>query len=371
MSFISRAAATTRLAVNGLCKYVSVLIAASVAFSTWADIARTSDGVPDLTGTYDVSTLTPLQRPEEFGNNLELTPEAAQKIVEEEKAAMAEANRNRGPKELAPPAGGAAPVGSDESQREALGAGNVGGYNFFWIDRGSEVALVNGKFRTSILVDPPNGRMPAPTPAGMKKFMERRKLFRPNDGSAWWLDIEGPGPYDGPESLGISERCIVGFTGAAPTFPSLYNNYKRIIQSKDHVMILIEMVHDARIVRLNSEHRPDNVRTHMGDSIGWWEEDTLVVDTTNFLEDSGQGRGSGEALHVVERFTPQEDGNLLYHFTVTDPATWQAPWSGEYTWRSSSDKVYEYACHEGNYSMGGILKGARLLESEATTAGGD
>lgn len=347
----------------------ALLVSALSAINASAEIQRTAEGVPDLTGTYDVSTLTPLQRPEEFGDNLELMPEEAQKIVDAEAAAMAEANRNRGPSEEAPAKGGAAPVGSDESQREALGAGNVGGYNFFWIDRGSEVALVNGKFRTSILVDPPNGRMPAPTEAGMKKFMQRRALFRPNDGSAWWLGIEGPGPYDGPESLGISERCIVGFTGAAPTFPSLYNNYKRIIQSKDHVMILIEMVHDARIVRLNSEHRPESVRTHMGDSIGWWENDTLVVDTTNFLEDSGQGRGSGKDLHVIERFTPQENGNLLYQFTVDDPTTWQASWSGEYTWRSSEDKVYEYACHEGNYSMSGILKGARLLESEAEGSG--
>ncbi|MEQ8691172.1 MAG: hypothetical protein RIC89_10105 [Pseudomonadales bacterium] len=350
--------------------FLSPLFLLGMMASSWADIARTPDGHPQLSGTYDVSTLTPLQRPEEFGNNLELTPEEAQKIMEAEKAAMAEANRNRGPIEEAPPEGGAPPVGTDESQREALGAGNVGGYNFFWTDRGTEAALVNGKFRTSILVDPPNGRMPAPTPEGMAKFAERRKLFRPNDGTAWWVDLEGPGPYDGPESLGISERCIVGFTGATPTFPSLYNNYKRIVQSKDHVMILVEMVHDARIVRLNSEHKPDHIRSHLGDSIGWWEGDTLVVDTTNFLEESGQARGSGAALHVVERFTPQENGDLLYRFTVNDPETWSAPWTGEYTWRQSDSKVYEYACHEGNYSMAGILKGARLLESEQQASSG-
>jgi len=352
----------------------TALLGASLSVLSWADIARTADGRPDLTGTYNVSTLTPLQRPREFGDNLELTPEEAQKIMEAEKAAMAEANRNRGAAKEAPPEGGAPPVGTDDSQREALGAGNVGGYNFFWVDRGSEVSLVDGKFRTSILVDPPNGRMPAPTPAAMARFAEGRKLFRPNDGTAWWLDIEGPGPYDGPESLGISERCIVGFTGAAPTFPSLYNNYKRIVQSEDHIMILIEMVHDARIVRMNAEHRPADLRTHMGDSIGWWDGDTLVVDTTNFLADSGQGRGSGENLHVVERFTPKANGDLLYAFTVEDPDTWSTPWSGEYVWRAENDaKVYEYACHEGNYSMGGILRGARLLEAEAQarTAGSE
>ena len=135
-------------------------------------------------------------------------------------------------------------------------------------------------------------------------------------------------------------------------------------------MILIEMVHDARVVRLNAEHRPANIRTHMGDSIGWWEGDTLVVDTTNFIDGSGQARGGSDALHVVERFTPQGDGDLLYQFTVTDPSIWTTPWSGEYVWRSSPEKVYEYACHEGNYSMGGILRGARLLEQEAQSGAG-
>ena len=336
-----------------------------------ADIARMPDGKPNLSGTFDVSTLTPLQRPAEFGDNLELTPEAAEKLVAEAQEFVDEANRNRGPTTEAPPSGGAAPVGFDDTQRETLGAGNVGGYNFFWVDRGSQVSLVDGKFRTSIITDPPNGRMPARTPLAMAAMAERAKLFRPNDGTAWWIATEGAGPYDGPESLGISERCIVGFTGATPTFPSLYNNYKRIVQTEDHVMILIEMVHDARIVRLNADHRDDGLRTHLGDSVGRWEGDTLVVDTTNFIDGSGQARGGSENLHVVERFTPRENGDLLYQFTVDDPSVWTASWSGEYIWRAENDaKVYEYACHEGNYSMGGILRGARLLEEEALTAGG-
>ena len=342
--------------------------ASLVGGGSWAEIKRAAEGRPDLSGTYDVSTLTPLQRAKEFGTSLELTPEQAQEIMDTERRQMAEAGRNRGPVKEAPPEGGAPPVGSDESQREALGAGNVGGYNFFWVERGSEVSLVDGKFRTSILIDPPNGRLPAPTAAGMQRFAERAKLFRPNDGTAWWLGIDGPGPYDGPESLGISERCLVGFTGAAPTFPSLYNNYKRIVQGKDHIMILIEMVHDARIVRMNAQHRPAALRTRMGDSVGRWDGDTLVVDTTNFMAASGQGRGSSENLRVEERFTPQENGDVLYRFTVEDPTVWSASWTGEYMWRSTGEKVYEYACHEGNYSMGGILRGARLLESEAQSA---
>jgi hypothetical protein len=162
----------------------------------------------------------------------------------------------------------------------------------------------------------------------------------------------------------MSERCMLGFTGATPTLPSLYNNFKRIVQTENHVMILIEMVHDARVVRMDSEHPPPDQRFWLGDSIGRWEGDTLVVDTTNFHPESSM-RGGSENLHVVERFTPQVGGDVLYNFTVEDPTVWTAPWTGEYLWRASDERAYEYACHEGNYAMGGILRGARLLEAEA------
>ena len=334
------------------------------ALGAEGEIRRTASGKPDISGTYDVSTLTPLQRPREFGTNRELTPEAAAKIMEEERQRTVVRASNRGPLTEAPPEGGAPPVGYDDDARETSGAGNVGGYNDFWTDRGTEVFSVDGKFRTSIIIDPEDGRMPPPTEERIEAMRERAKLRRPNDGTAWWVEMDGPGPYDGPESLGIAERCLLGFTGAAPTFPSLYNNFKRIIQTEDHVMILIEMVHDARVVRMNSEHAPADQRFWLGDSIGWWEGDTLVVDTTNYRPDSLM-RGGSENSHVVERFTPMGNGDLLYHFTMTDPTVWTKPWSGEYVWRASEDKVYEYACHEGNYAMEGILKGARLLESEA------
>lgn len=354
------------------------LAIAMVLLSTtvFADgIKRTASGKPDLSGTYDVSTLTPFQRPQEFGDNRYLTPEAAAAIVEENRQQVIERDRNRGPITEAPPEGGAPPVGIGEEFRETSGAGNVGGYNNFWVDPGTDVFTVDGKFRTSIIIDPPNGRMPALTEEAMFAAVERGKLRRANDGSAWWLEVDGPGPYDGPESLGISERCIVGFTGAAPTFPSLYNNYKRIVQTEDHVMILIEMVHDARVVRMNSEHRPASMQSWLGDSIGYWDEDTLVVDTRHFVEASRQARGGSENMQVIERFTPQEDGNILYSFTVKDPTVWTSAWSGEYVWRGSDEKVFEYACHEGNYSMGGIMRGARLLESEhpstTSASGGD
>ena len=167
--------------------------------------------------------------------------------------------------------------------------------------------------------------------------------------------------------MALAERCLLGFSAGPPSMPGLYNNFKRIVQTDDHVMILLEMVHDARIVRLNSEHGPDVNRKWLGDSIGRWEGDTLVVETINFKEKTGL-YGGDENLHLTERFTKLDNGNLLYNFTVDDPTAWTKPWSGEYAWKASSDKVYEYACHEGNYAMVNILRGARLLEREAMTA---
>ncbi|HUP22895.1 MAG TPA: hypothetical protein VNB06_08130, partial [Thermoanaerobaculia bacterium] len=172
--------------------------------------------------------------------------------------------------------------------------------------------------------------------------------------------------YDDPELRPLGERCLLGFgsTAGPPMLPVMYNNMKRIVHTDDTVMILAEMNHDVRVVRLDSEHEPAEIRKWMGDSIGWWDGDTLVVDTTNFREDTGLSMASKD-LHVVERFTRIDADTLLYQFTVEDPSTWSQPWSGEYPWPASDDRVYEYACHEGNYALGGILRGARLLEREA------
>ena len=291
------------------------------AQATASEIPRTTSGKPHFSGTYDVSTLTPLVRPKEFGDNLELTREEADRIVEEARQRVLNRAKNRGPVDEAPPAGGAPPIGIGEEFRETSGAGNVGGYNDFWTDRGTEVFDVGGKFRTSMIVDPKNGRYPPMQEAAIERLVERRKLRRPNDGTAWWLDVDGPGPYDGPESLGIAERCILGFTGAAPTYPSLYNNFKRIVQTDTHVMIEIEMVHDARVVRLNSEHPPTDIRSWLGDSIGWWDGDMLVVETANF-HPAAAVRGGSENMVITERFSHLPDGNLLYRFTVDDPTVW-------------------------------------------------
>ena len=327
-----------------------------LAQSGVAEIKRTADGKPDLSGTYDTGTLTPLDRPEQFGENKFMTREEAAEIEAAMKARLDFANRETSADRKPPPKGG--------DGNNTAGAGNVGGYNAFWVDPGSDVFEIDGKFRTSIVYAPKNGRRPPMTPAAMAKTAARFKSFsHDNDGTASWLAHAGPGPFDGPESLAPSERCLISFGATVPTIPSLYNNFKRIVQTDDYVMILQEMVHDARIIRMGAEHGPAANRKWLGDSIGRWEGDVLVVETKHFKAASSLA-GADENLHVVERYQLMEDGNILYDFTVNNPTVWTAPWSGEYVWRSSPDKVYEYACHEGNYAMGNILRGARLLESE-------
>ena len=318
----------------------------------------------DLSGTYNVATLTPLERPKMFGDKQYLSRAEADKIRAQDAAAKAERNQLSDPDRGAPPSGGDGSAGA---------AGNVGGYNTFWIDNGDNAFQLGGKFRTSILTHPANGRRPELTQAAKAKFAQARNRRRANSGEAWWLDEsgQGSGPYDDMELRPLAERCLLGFGPVAgpPMFPTLYNNLKRIVQTEDSIMILAEMVHDARVVRLNSEHRPPHIRTWLGDSIGYWEGDTLVVDTTNFTSQPAL-YGADENLHVVERFKRIDSQTLSYSFTVTDPTVWSQPWGGEYPWPQTTDKVYEYACHEGNYALGNIMRGARLLERDAMAAGG-
>jgi hypothetical protein len=353
---------------------VAALVAASpvalAAAASDSDLPRTADGHPDLSGTYDVATLTPLVRPPAYGDKQFLSAAEAKKIAEDERARLAQGAAQSDPDRDAPPEGGAPPVGLDESFLEASGAGSVGGYNNFWIDRGSGAFEIDGKFRTSIVFDPPNGQLPQMTAEGQQRMAALFGEFRrKNDGTAWWIDEQGPGPYDNPEQRPHAERCLLGFGSVSgpPMLPVLYNNMKKIVQTRDHVTILVEMNHDARVVRMNQKHLPPTIRRWMGDSIGWWEGDTLVVDTTNFHSNPGLFMAS-EDLHVVEKFKRLDASTLLYEFTVDDPSTWTKPWSGQYPWPASENRVFEYACHEGNYALGNIMRGARLLEKDARTA---
>ena len=330
-------------------------------------IPRLADGRPDLQGTFNVATITPVDRPAEYGNRLVMT--------DAEAAAIERYEVQRQEKDLAPTSGdrSAPPVGGDrtptKSYLEGLfraGGGTVGGYNLIWINPGDRVLTVDGQRRTSIIVDPPDGRVPAMKPEARKRnaiFQARQVSPDAAEGAAG-----GPsGQYDGPEARPLAERCILGFssTSGPPTLPNyFYNNLKQIVQTKDTVMILNEMVHDVRFIRIGGTHPPAHIKKWLGDSIGRWEGDTLVVETTNFT-DKTQFRGSGENLKVIERFNRQPDGHILYRFTVEDPTTWERPWTGEYTWIASNEPIYEYACHEANYALEGVLKGARLLESEA------
>ncbi len=357
---------------------IAVFLATGANAQTGApDIPRTASGKPDLSGVYDVALLTPLERPAKYGDNLFLTEEQAREIEEQEQALLAKANEKSDPNRAAPSSEGAAPVGFDDSQRENLGAGNVGGYNAFWIDRGTETLSIDGAYRTSIITEPANGRRPSLTEAAKKRGAARRALtpFRPNKGVAWWI-LEGgpdaPGPYDDIEQRPYAERCLMGFgsTQGPPMLPVLYNNHKRIVQTEDHVMILVEMNHDARVIRLDGEHDDPAMRKWLGDSVGRWEGDTLVVSTRNFRDRPGLGSASRD-LRVVERFTRLDADSLHYEFEVEDPSTWTQPWKGDYVWPTTTNKVFEYACHEGNYAMGGIMRGARLLEQDALATRGE
>ena len=328
---------------------------------------RQADGRPDLSGIYDVATITPVERPEELGDRLVLT--------DAEVAAMEQYEQQRDQKDREPvdPNRAAPPVGGDttptKSYLEGLfraGGGSVGGYNLVWISPGSRVATVNGQRRTSLIVDPANGRVP-PMKAAARQRMAALLKTRVDPSAAESATGGTSSQYDGPEARPLAERCILGFgsTSGPPTLPNyFYNNLKQIVQTPDRVLILNEMVHDARVIRIGGQHLPPRVRLWMGDSIGRWEGDTLVVETTNFT-DKTQFRGSSENLKVTEYFTRTDDRTLLYRFTVEDPSTWDRPWTGEYPWPASDEPIYEYACHEGNYALPTVLQGARVTEKAA------
>ena len=318
--------------------------------------------VPDLSGVYDIATLTPLVRPKEFSDRLEIGAAEAQAIARQAAAVREAGGKASDPNRQAPPKGGDGSTG---------GAGNVGGYNNVWVDNGASAFQVRGKWRTSIITDPANGQMPELTPEGKRRAAERAVYARPNRGDAFWVaENLFPGPYDDPELRPAAERCLLAFGsgGGPPMLPVLYNNLKQIVQTKDTVFIHNEMVHDVRIVRINGEHEPPDIRRWLGDSIGRWEGGTLVVDTINFTDTPALAAATRN-LHLVERFTRLDGKSLLYQFTVEDPTVWIKPWSGEILWPSTDQRIFEYACHEGNYSFAGILRGARLLEAEAEKKG--
>jgi len=328
---------------------------------------RTPDGHPDLQGTYDVATVTPLERPADAKGRL---------VISDEEAAAAEAyDRQREAKDAAPIAAdrAAPPVGGERVATktwleavEQFAGGGTGGYNRFWIEQGREIITIDGQKRSSILVDPPDGKVPA-MKADARQRNARLRALAVDPSAGEDAAASGPaGAFDGPESRPLAERCLLGFNSTAgpPSLPNyFYNNLKQIVQAGDQVLIFNEMVHDARVVRMGGKHLPPTIRRWMGDSIGWWEGDTLVIDTTNFTGKT-QFNGSNDQLHVVERIRRVDANTLLYRFTIDDPTTWDRTWTGEYPWKATPERIFEYGCHEGNYAMTNMLKGARLKEAE-------
>ena len=290
---------------------------------------RTPWGQPDLQGVWDFRTITPMQRPEEQADQEFITAEEAAQL---EQRAIEREDR----------------LWNQAAQRTDAG-GNVGAYNNFWMDRGTNIA---GTRRTSLIVDPPNGRMPALTPAGQRRADERRDYAREHPADTY-LDF----------SAGV--RCVLGFNAGPPMTPSAYNNNMQLFQTPDHVVLVTEMVHTARVVPLDGRAglNPD-VQQWSGDSRGHWEGDTLVIETRNFAA-KRRWRNTTESARLVERLTRVDADTLVYTFTVTDPETWTSPWTAEVPMRRNDGDMFEYACHEGNYSMGVMLGGQRVEELEA------
>ena len=323
---------------------LSLLLSLGPSYLLSADIPRTADGKPDFSGRYDISMLTPFSRPSEFGERLYLTPEEVTAMDEKAADSRTQGARQKDPERAPPKAGG-----------------DVGAYDDFWFEWGSQGFSIDGKFRTSILTTPKNGRMPALTDQGSARLADAPRFAWKNEGRAWWVE-SGDTPYDGPENMVAGVRCIYQPVASVPMRPLPYNNIKTIVQTQEHLLIHIEWMHWARIVKLNSEHAPKDVRSLSGDSIGWWEGDTLVVETTNFL-DSNWLQQPKDDLKVTERFTPVSSEGLLYEFHVND-GDYTESYGGEFVWPRTEAQNFEYACHEGNYAMGGMLRGARLLEAE-------
>lgn len=296
------------------------------------------DGAPDLEGAWSNATLTPLQRSAAYGARKVMTPDEIKKIEGDEAAARAEGNRPIDPK-----------VTKIEGANYKLPGIDGAAYDLAFIDPGWKVMRVAGEPRTS-LITTPTGRSPA-AKAGAQ-------LATTGRGEAIFSDY--PGKNDNPENRSLGERCVIGFgrTAGPPMLPGLYNNTYQIVQGRESVAILVEMVHDTRIVRLNSTHRTDGVRPWFGDAIGHYEGQTLVVETTN-LPKAQAMNGAWEQLKVTERFTRVGKDHLLYQFQVEDPSVWEAAWGGEYEFYTAEGRVYEYACHEGNYGLMDIMAGAR------------
>jgi hypothetical protein len=313
------------------------------------------NGKPDFTGVWNNETLTGVNRPPAFGGRLVLT-EAEARIIEG-------ANANLLARANAPTEAGATIKdieAKDTCSGGRSGAAQVCNYDAAWTAPGEKVMRVNGQPRTSLLTTP-DGQYPRAKRQETAAERERRAQAATGEGVSAAERNRGP-QNDNPETRGLAERCIV-VRSDPPMFDGLYNNNHFFQMGTDHVAIVTEMIHDARVIRLNSTHRTDGVRPWFGDSIGWWEGDTLVVETTN-LPEAQAYRGAWQNLKVIERFTMVSPQRMHYRFEIVDPTLWDKPWGGEYEFVRGGP-MFEYACHEGNYGLANILAGARAEEAQA------
>jgi hypothetical protein len=284
-------------------------------------IPRTPDGHPDLQGIWNNATLTPVERPAFF---------AGKATVTDDEARLYEKRDLR-----------------HENEDKASAA--VGGLDSEFTELRLELVRIGGVKHTSLIVDPPDGKIPALTPEAIARQAQRRRTT---------------GGTDTAQQRPFAERCLLSLanSGGPPMMPAPQNANYQIVQTADAVMIMVEMVHDVRIIRIGGTHPPSNVRSWLGDSIGHWEGDTLVTDTTNFREDTNF-RGASGNLHVIERFTRLDANSILYKVTVDDPTTFTRNWTMEFPLIAEPGPIYEYACHEGNYAMIDILTAARKADA--------
>src|SRR6266516_2189944 len=297
---------------------------------TWS-VSRTPDGQPDLQGFWTNTTYTPLERPKNVTKAFYIKEEALEAA---KRAAAAEAEQTE--------PGTIPDVHYDFTQ--------------FGLDRSQSPFALN--LRTSLIVDPPDGRLPPLSAEGQKRAAERAETRR-----------RLGGPYDAAQTQPLSVRCILMDRNGPPMLGGAYNNNYQIVQVPGYVMILVEMLHGVRIIPLDGRpHLPPNVRQLRGSYRGHWEGETLVIETTNFTGKTAF-QGSSENMRLIERFTRVDEDTMLYKFTVEDPSTWTRPWSAEVPWKKTIGPIFEHACHEGNYGLGNILAGARAEEKRAAEEG--
>ena len=329
---------------NRLIIFVSFWLAGQSVLSQGYEPPRTDTGKPDLQGYWTNASITTMQRSRELADfGLTIPFDEVAKLTNNNHQNVRQATDDNQVQ-------GQLPDGTD------LARGR--GYNAFWVDPGTQFGNVRGEYRSSWITFPDDGRIPYSEQGNQ----QRRAAYEKFSG------------YGGPEGAPLAERCLIGFgsTSGPPMNSVLYNNMYQIVQTEDYVMILVEMVHDARVIPINGDHRPKAIEQWMGDSIGWWDGDTLVVETVNLHPQqkarmmaslSDQGR-------IIEKFTRYSDQQIFYEFEVIDPVFYTESWGGEISFNSTETKLYEYACHEGNYGLQGILGGYRRQEMDAEAEAG-